>query len=300
MKKQVGLIGLGRMGGNLALNLLDKNWKVVVYNRHHEKMKTVVSQGAEGSNSLKEFVSKIEKPRVILLMITAGKPVEETINEIVMFLEKGDIIIDGGNSYYKDSIRIGKELRKKKIDFLDMGTSGGLEGARNGACLMIGGEEKTFRKIEPLFKDLATENGYGYMGKNGAGHFVKGIHNGVEYGMMGAIAEGLQTIDEQKEKFGTDLSEVIKVYNHGSIVESKLTNWLEKAWKEDNYLKSISGNVPKGETEGEMEKLQKIGKMQILKEAIKMRKNTRKKPSLTGKVIAAMRNQFGGHQVNKA
>lgn len=300
MKKQIGLIGLGRMGENMVLNLSDKGWKVVVYNRSPEPVKKLAKKkGVEGSYSYEEFVSKIPKPRTIIIMVTAGKPTDAVLSELVPFLGKGDIIVDGGNNFYKDSIKRHDRIEKQGIHFIDLGVSGGLEGARNGACLMIGGNKGIFKKIEPLFKDLATKDGYGYMGKTGAGHFVKGIHNGVEYGMMGAIAEGMQAIENQKGKFGTDLTEVVKVYNHGSIVESRLTGWLEKAWKEDKGLKGIAGSVPKGETEDEMRKLGRIGKMRILKEAIRMRVKTRKRPSIAGKVIAAIRNQFGGHEVNR-
>jgi 6-phosphogluconate dehydrogenase len=295
---KLGFIGLGRMGKNMVLNLLEKKNKVVVYNRSQYKVREVVRKGAIGSKTIKEMISKLGNgQKVVWLMIPSGKVTDLILEECLEYLKRGDIIIDGGNSFFKDSLKRHEKVRRAGMKFLDCGVSGGIEGARHGACMMIGGDRKTFKKVEKLFKNMCVKNGYGYMGNAGAGHFVKGIHNGVEYGMMGAIAEGLQAIENQKKKFGTDLGEVIKVYGHGSIVESKLISWLEKSWKEDRGLKKISGVVPKGETEEEMKKLEKIGRMKILKSARKMRIRTRRKPNLDGQIIAAMRNQFGGHKV---
>ena len=232
--------------------------------------------------------------------MVSSKAVDAIIKQIHPYLKKGDIVIDGGNSFYKDSIKRYKALRKHGVGFLDCGTSGGIEGARHGACMMIGGDRAVFKKVEILFKDMCVKNGYGYMGKAGAGHFVKMVHNGIEYGMMSAIGEGLQAVENNKKDFDFNLDGVIKVYSHGSIIESRLVSWLEKAWKEDKYLKKIKGTVPRGETEGEMEKLERLSKMPVLREARMTRVRTRKKPSLAGKMIAAMRNQFGGHAVEKA
>ena len=300
-KLKIGFIGLGRMGSNMVYNLLDHNYKPVVYNRSPEPTKKAARKKAIPSYSIPELIDKLPKQKIIWIMVPSGKPTESMINELIKYLKKGDIIIDGGNSYYKDSIKRHDRLKKLGIYFLDCGTSGGIEGARYGACMMIGGNKKIFKKIEPLFKDLTIKNGYGYMGKSGGGHFVKMVHNGIEYGMMGAIAEGLQSIENYKKQFDIDLSEAIKVYSHGSIISSRLVSWLEKAWKEDRYLKSIQGSVPKGETEDEMKKLERHKKvnMKILKQSILMRVKTRKHPSLAGKMIAAMRKEFGGHAVKK-
>ncbi len=296
---KIGFIGLGRMGYNMVLNLLDHKNKVVVYNRSPEKTKKIVKKGAIGAFSVNELIEKLPSPKIIWLMVVAGKPVDDMIKKLLPHLKKGDIIIDGGNSYYKDSIRRYNMLRKKGIKFLDTGTSGGMEGARQGACMMIGGDKTVFKKVEKLFRDMCVKEGYGYMGKTGAGHFVKAVHNGIEYGMMGAIAEGMANIKSQSKKFGTDLNEAIKVYAHGSIIESRLVSWLEKSYYTKGYLDTMAEIVPKGETEEEMKKIKKLHPMPVLNEAIKMRVGTRKKPKYEGKLLAAMRNQFGGHKVVK-
>ena len=223
---------------------------------------------------------------------------DDSIKKLIPKLSKGDLIIDGGNSLYLDSVKRYKLLKSKRINFLDCGTSGGIEGARKGACMMIGGDKKVFKKVEVLFKDMCVKDGYGYMGNPGSGHFVKMVHNGIEYGMMGALNEGFEAIKKFKSKFKTDLKEVAKVYNNGSIIEGKLTNWLSKSFKTPNYLDNISSEVPKGETEKEMKYLEKIARMPILKQARLMRIHTRTK-GIHGEFIAAMRNQFGGHKVKK-
>jgi 6-phosphogluconate dehydrogenase len=232
-------------------------------------------------------------------MVTAGKPVDEIILNISPYLKKEDIIIDGGNSYFEDSIRRYNELKKKGINFFDCGTSGGISGARHGACMMIGGDKGIFKEIESLFRCMSVKEGYGYMGEAGAGHFIKMVHNGIEYGMMGAIGEGLEVIEKNKKKFNLDIKGVANVYAHGSIIEGKLVNWLLKAINDKEYFKSILGTVPQGETEKEMEKLSDMSNMPILEEAIEMRKKTRKEPRFSGKIVSALRNRFGGHKVER-
>jgi 6-phosphogluconate dehydrogenase len=298
MKKTVGFIGLGRMGKNMVYNLLDHKWKVVAYNRHAQPVKDVARKGAQASSSVQDLVSKLQKPRVVWIMIKAGKPVDGVIHELTKHLSRGDVIVDGGNSWFKDSQRRHQKLKKKGIHYLDCGTSGGMEGARKGACMMVGGEKKAFKHAENLFKDMCTKDGYGYMGESGAGHFVKMVHNGIEYGMMGAINEGFLAIEKQQKKFKTDMKEVCKVYAHGSIIESRLMSWLWDSFQEHNYLKNISCEVPKGETENEMKKLEKLASMKVLHEARMMRARSRKH-KVCSKLIAAMRNRFGGHKVNK-
>ena len=298
MKKQIGFIGLGKMGENMVLNLLDKRWKVVVYNRSPEPVKQIARRGAIASYSLEEFVGKISRPRIVWLMITAGKAVDAVIKELLKYLSKGDIIIDGGNSFYETSMKRNKELRRKGINFMDVGVSGGIEGARKGACMMVGGDKKVFKKIEPLFRDMCVKNGYGYMGSSGAGHFVKGIHNAIEYGMMGSLNEGFEAIRKSGKKFGTDLKEVAKVYDNGSIIQGKLTHWLWNSFQRPKYLDEISCQVPKGDTEKEMRVLERKFKMPILKQARLMRVHTRKK-NICGQIISALRSEFGGHKTIK-
>jgi len=290
-KSDIGFIGLGRMGKNMVLNLVDKNYKVSAYNRSPKTLKKT-----RVFRDMKEMVKSLKSPKIIWIMVTAGKPVDSVLTELTPLLSKGDIIIDGGNSFYKDSIKRANKLSKKSIHFLDCGTSGGIEGARNGSCMMIGGNKKAFSKAERFFESMCVKNGYGYMGKSGAGHFVKMVHNGIEYGMMGAIAEGFQTISKNKE-FKIDAKEVAKVYAHGSIVSGYLMNCLLNARAKKDYSK-ISCEVPRGETEEEMKFLIKNNKMNILKDAVRQREDSRK-GKFCGRDIAAMRNEFGGHKVKR-
>ncbi|MEE9525841.1 MAG: decarboxylating 6-phosphogluconate dehydrogenase [Candidatus Woesearchaeota archaeon] len=292
---KLGMVGLGRMGYNMVLNLLDHKHKVIVYDVDMDPIKDLAKKGAIESHSVMELVSKLPQPRIVWIMIPS-KFVKESLNNLVQYLDKGDIVIDGGNSYYKHSIKRYKKLSKKGIHFLDCGVSGGISGAREGACMMVGGEKRIFKKVEKLFKDMCVKEGYGYMGKSGSGHFVKGIHNGIEYGMMGALAEGFSAIENQK--FGTDLKEVAKVYAHGSIIESRLASWLWDAFRTPGFLNKISCEVPEGETEEEMAMLEKLAPMPILHAARIMRVDTRR-GKVCGKLIAAMRNLFGGHKVIK-
>ena len=296
---KIGLIGLGKMGFNLALNALENNQQIIAYDQIRDKIKNIAREGANPAYSIKELVDNLPEKKIIWIMVTAGKPVDEIILNISPYLKKEDIIIDGGNSYFEDSIRRYNELKKKGINFFDCGTSGGISGARHGACMMIGGDKGIFKEIEPLFRCMSVKEGYGYMGEAGAGHFIKMVHNGIEYGMMGAIGEGLEVIEKNKEKFNLDIKEVANVYAHGSIIEGKLMNWLLKAINDKEYFKSILGTVPQGETEKEMEKLSDMSNMPILEEAIKMRKKTRKKPRFSGKIVSALRNRFGGHKVER-
>jgi 6-phosphogluconate dehydrogenase len=298
VKMKFGFIGLGRMGMNMVLNLVDHKHRVVVYNRSPNKVKKAVRKGAVASYSLQEMVDKLPQRKVIWLMIKAGKPVDTVIKQLIPMLKRGDTIIDGGNSYYKDSQRRYNMLKKKGIQYLDCGTSGGMSGARYGACMMIGGDSTVFKRVEVLFKDMCVKKGYGYMGKSGAGHFVKMVHNGIEYGMMGAINEGFLAIEKYKKTFGTQMKTVAQVYAHGSIIESRLMTWLYDSYTQKGYLEKIACAVPKGETEEEMHLLEGLAKMNVLHTARLMRKRSRKDGMCT-KLVAAMRNQFGGHKVKK-
>src|SRR3989344_6145764 len=273
---KLGFIGLGRMGLNMVFNLVDNKHQVVAYNRSPDPITEAANHGAIPAHSLQELIDKLPSPKIVWIMIKSGQPVDDMIAQLVPLLQKGDIIIDGGNSYFENSKRRYAELKKKGIHFLDCGTSGGIEGARHGASMMIGGDKKIFKYTERLFKDMCVKEGYGYMGSSGAGHFVKMVHNGIEYGMMGAINEGFLAIEKHSNKFGINLKEAAKVYAHGSIIESKLISWLYKAFNKKKYLRLISCEVPKGETEDEMKKLEKIADMKILHEARLMRDKSRK------------------------
>ncbi len=294
---KLGFIGLGRMGENMVYNLLEKGHSVVAYNRSPEAVERVVARGAVGAHNIDELAGKFQGRKIFWIMITAGKPVDDMIKTLLPHLKRGDIVIDGGNSFFKDSIRRGKLLEKKGIQFLDVGVSGGIEGARHGACMMVGGHGVAFKVMEPVIRDMCVKDGYGYMGRPGAGHFVKMVHNGIEYGMMGAIAEGMQAVQKFSKTFGTDLSTVAKVYAHGSIVESRLVDWLVSGMGRKEFS-AVSGVVPFGETEAEMMQLEQLARMPLLTAAVKMRVATRKKATYAGKLISVMRNEFGGHKVN--
>ncbi len=293
---KIGFVGLGRMGKNMVYNLLDHKHEVVAYNRNVMELEEAKQKGVVPAYTLEELVSKLETPRVVWLMITA-KAVDEVIEKLIPLLSKGDLIIDGGNSYFEESKRRHAYVNSKGLDYLDVGTSGGMEGARNGACMMVGGKREVFEKVEPAIRDMCVPSGYGYMGRGGAGHFVKMVHNGIEYGMMAAMAEGIAAIQDKSNDFGIDMNTVVKTYAHGSIIESRLMSWLEKSYFTQGYMDSLEGTVPPGETESEMENLTKLYPMKILEASLDMRRATRTKPSLEGKVNAALRNQFGGHAV---
>lgn len=285
LKKEIGIVGLGKMGGNMAARLSEKGWKVLGFdkNPHFEKL-----------------VSDLTVPRIVWLMVPAGKPVEEVIfgkNGLVNFLSKGDIIIDGGNSFYQDSLRRAVLLAKKQIEFVDVGVSGGPAGARSGACLMIGGKKETYEYLLPLFSDLAVNQGIQFFEGQGAGHFVKMIHNGIEYGMMQAIAEGFTIL--KKSKYRLDLTKIADVYNHGSVIESRLMGWLKGALElHEEDLKNVSGKVAHtGEGEWTVKTAKKLGvKTKIIEEALKFRVQSEKNPNYTGKILSALREQFGGHK----
>jgi 6-phosphogluconate dehydrogenase len=295
MKKEIGIVGLGRMGLNMTFNLLDNEYRVVGYDRSADPLTKAAAYGAETATSISALVGALSAPRVVWLMVSSSV-VAEVVSELELILDVGDTIIDGGNSFYKDSLLRHKELAKKGIHFLDVGTSGGVKGARHGASIMVGGEPSVFAKHEHIFSALAAPAGYARVGNAGAGHFVKMIHNGIEYGMMGAIAEGMTILHEHEEMFGIDLKEVFKPYEHESIITSKLVSWLREAY-EEGQIEAIKGEVPQGETEFEMEHITTLGDVKVLEAALAQRKQTRVSESYLGKLVAAMRNQFGGHKV---
>ncbi len=296
---RIGFIGLGKMGSRMASRLLEKGFEVVVYARSQEAMKEITAKGAIGSLSYRGFCEKLPQKKIIMLMVTHGKPVDEVIAGLKPFLSQGDIIIDGGNSFYRDSVKRAKGLSRKGIYFLDAGTSGGLEGAASGASLMVGGERKAFNEAEPVFKALAIENGYAYLGPSGAGHFVKMVHNGMEYSLLQSYGEGYKLL--AKSKYRLDLREVTKVYQNGSVIRGWLVDLLRRALEKDPKLSRVSGKVGGGETGKwalQAAKEHKM-KMPILNEAMKARKRSFKKPDFSTKVVAALRYQFGGHEEPK-
>ena len=291
------MVGLGKMGKNMVLNLLDKKYKVVGCNRNPEPTKKLARhKGFVPAYDYGELVKNIPKPRAIIIMVTAGKPVNEVIKELSKLLDKGDTIIEGGNSQYEDSIKQSKFLKSKGINLLDMGTSGGLTGARHGASLMIGGDKKIYKKFEPLFKDLAVKNGYGYMGPSGAGHFVKTIHNGIEYALLESYSEGYEILS--KSKYKLDMVEVSKVWSNGSVIRSWITELAERVFKKcgDN-IKCVVGRIGGGETGRWTLKIaKKLGTdPHTLQHALNKRKKSLKQQSFATRFVSAIRQEFGGH-----
>ncbi len=295
---KIGYIGLGRMGKNMVLHLLENGIEVVAWNRSPEPLREVVQMGAVAAESVEDLVNNLPTPRVVWLMLPAGAVTEEFVDKLLTLLSNGDLVIDGSNSFYQDTLKRFEKLNSKGIRTIDAGVSGGVEGARNGACLMIGGNKKDFTEVEAVFKAAASEDAYRHVGAKGGGHFVKMVHNGIEYGMMGAIAEGVAAIEKYKQQLSLNIKDVTHIYANGSIVEGKLATLLQKAINRPDY-EGVSGAVPIGETEGEMEKLEKLSEMPILMEARKMRVKSRKNESFEGKILALLRNEFGGHALTK-
>lgn len=300
MKKEIGYIGLGKMGKNMVFRLLDAGWNIVAYNKSPESTKEVMNKGGIGAFSIKEVVVKVSVPRIIWLMIPY-KSVDEVVSELVPMLEKGDLIIDGGNSPYQESMRRAKELNSKGIKFLDIGVSNGPEGFFSGACMSIGGEKKLYNMLDAsgFFKDICKMDGWGYVGLSGAGHFVKMVHNGIEYGMMQSIAEGFDLMRHTKE-FDLDLEKITAVYSNGSVITSSLISWMHDGYKK--YGKDLNEISGKASDSGEGKWTVETGKkenisMPSIQVALDVREASQTKPSYQGKVISTMRGEFGQHPV---
>jgi 6-phosphogluconate dehydrogenase len=298
---KIGMIGLGRMGMNMALRLLRGRHRVIAYNRSPEKVNEVVKKGAKGAYSLEELVRNLEPPRSLWLMIPAGKPVDDSITALKGLLQSGDTIIDGGNSFYKDDMRREQELRQLGIQYLDAGVSGGVWGLKIGYCLMIGGEKKGYRRHEPLFKTLAPKDGYLYCGPSGAGHFVKMVHNGIEYGMMSAYGEGFEILQSSPYGKAMDFSKIAHLWNRGSVVRSWLLELAEDAFKKDKNLLQMKGYV---EDSGEgrwtiQQAIDTAVPAPVISASLFQRFRSRQTESFSDKILAALRNEFGGHPVRK-
>lgn len=292
---KLGFIGLGKMGFNMAQNLLDHNHEVVAFNRSIEQVDKIVKEGAIGAGSLEELVNKLSKPRIIWLMIPAGKPVDDTIEKLLPLITKGDIIIDGGNSHYKDTLKRADYLENKGIEFVDVGTSGGLSGARKGACMMVGAKKEIYKQIEPLFKDMCVDNGYGHSGGNGAGHFVKMIHNGIEYGMMQAIGEGFDILESSN--FDLDLEDTARVWANGSVIRGWLMELTQSAFSKDSKLREVTGQIAdSGEGKWTIEAaLDYNVSIPVIATSMMERYRSREPNTMGNKVVASLRNEFGGH-----
>lgn len=298
---QLGFIGLGKMGGNMVERLLEKGHKPVIYARTKSSVSKYVKKGAEGATSLKELVGALKGPQKLVWIMVPHAAVDGVLKELVPLLKEGDIVIDGGNSPFTESVKRAARIEKKGISFMDVGVSGGPGGARSGACLMIGGKPSVYKKLRPLFKDLAIdEDGEALLGPHGAGHFAKMVHNGIEYGMMQAFAEGFDVL-RSKKAFKYNLRNVAKLYEHGSVITSRLNAWLMDGFRlYGNDLKPVSGSaVGTGEGKWTVETAKGLKvSTPVIQASVEAREASMKKASFQGKVVMTMRNRFGGHDIN--
>ncbi len=295
---QIGLIGLGRMGMNMARRWLQGGHEVVVYNRSLGKVKILEEEGGLGAQSIEEQVKKLNPPRIIWLMLPA-KAVDEHIDKIAPLLKEGDLIIDGGNSFYKDDIRRTEALSKKGIHYMDAGVSGGIWGLKKGYCMMIGGDRNDFERTEPLLRTLAPKDGYLFCGPAGAGHFVKMVHNGIEYALMQAYGEGFEIIKASPYAEGLNMRDVAHLWNQGSVVRSWLLELLEGAFSKDPKLESIKGYVEdSGEGRWMVQQAVETGvPITAIAHSLFARFRSREPDSFSDKVLSALRKEFGGHEV---
>jgi 6-phosphogluconate dehydrogenase len=286
---KLGMVGLGRMGGNMTIRLREHGHEVATYAHHGDRTAT----------SLEELVGQLEPPRVIWLMIPAGPPTEDSVEELLGLLEPGDVIVDGGNSNFRESQRRAAQANEKGIQFLDVGVSGGIWGLKEGYALMAGGSADAVKLVRPAFEALAPEGGFAHVGPSGAGHFVKMVHNGVEYGLMQAYAEGFELL--QASEFDLDLAAVAELWRHGSVVRSWLLDLLARALAEDPGLVGVRGYVEdSGEGRWTVEHaIESAVPLHVITAALYARFASRQDESFAAKVNAALRNQFGGHAVRR-
>ena len=300
---ELGMIGLGRMGGNMAQRLVAGGHRVVTYDRDSDAVTASHDFGGEGATSLEDVISRLAAPRAIWIMVPAGEPTENTLDELAELLSPGDTVLDGGNANYKDSMRRGKKLAARGIDFIDVGTSGGIWGLTEGYSLMVGGEEAAVKRMEPIFHTLAPtpDKGYSRVGPSGAGHFTKMVHNGVEYGLMQAYAEGFEML-AAKEEFNLDLPAIADTWRYGSVVRSWLLDMAANALKEDPALESLDSYVDdSGEGRWTVEESVELAvPIPVITLSLQARFRSRQKQPFGGRLLAALRNQFGGHAVRKS
>jgi 6-phosphogluconate dehydrogenase len=295
---RIGMIGLGKMGANMSERLVKGGHEVVAFDLHAEARDAVAKKGAEPAATLAEFVSKLSKPRAAWVMVPAGAPTNDTIDELATHFEPGDVIVDGGNSNYKEAIEIAARLEKKGIGFVDAGTSGGVWGLTEGYCLMVGGTDEAVAVVEPAFVTLAPPGGYAHVGPVGAGHFVKMVHNGIEYGLMQAYAEGFEIMSAADE-FQLDLHEIASIWRYGSVVRSWLLELAERALRPDAGFEEIKGVVVDS-GEGRWTAQEAINRgvsAPVILTSLFTRFASQHEDSLQLKMLAALRNQFGGHAV---
>ncbi|APU71742.1 phosphogluconate dehydrogenase (NAD(+)-dependent, decarboxylating) [Companilactobacillus crustorum] len=296
----VAMIGLGKMGINLCENLIRNNNQVVSFDLNENARQEAEKLGAKSVASLEEVVIALRKPRIVWVMLPAGKPTNETIDRLSKLLDKDDIVIDGGNSFYKDSLKHNQILKAQGIKFFDCGTSGGKSGANQNGNFMIGGDDyQTFQYIEPIFKGIAMKDGYLYTGKAGSGHYLKMVHNGIEYGMMEAIAEGFDVLEHSQFKY--DNEAVAKVWSNGSVIRGWLMELAEDAFSKDSDLENIKGIMhSSGEGQWTLDEALKLQvPTPVIGMSLMMRYRSLEDDTFTGKVVSALRNEFGGHAIDK-
>lgn len=297
---KIGFVGLGKMGGRMVERLLNHGHEVVVYNLSQKEIDEAAAKGAIAASGLADLVGKLDGRKLVWLMVPSGSPVDQNIQEIAPLLNKGDILVDGGNSYWRDSVERGKKLAEQGIDYIDCGTSGGVWGLDNGYCLMYGGSESACTFAEPIFKSLAPENGYLRCGESGSGHMTKMVHNGIEYGMMQAYAEGFELI--KNSPYDIDLEKVSKVWMQGSVVRSWLLELIGNALEGDQELSDIKDYVSdSGEGRWTVQTAMDFDvPAHVITASLYARFQSRQDSSYAMKLLAAMRNQFGGHEIKKS
>jgi 6-phosphogluconate dehydrogenase len=297
---QIGMVGLGKMGYNMCLRMKDEH-EVVAYNRSPGKVDRIKEEGVEGAYSLEEMVQKLKRPRTVWVMVPAGKPVEENLAALKGLLEENDVLVEGGNSFWRDALRQSDDLGEKGIHFMDAGVSGGVWGLKVGYCLMVGGREDVFKRIEPLIKTLAPEDGYLYCGPVGSGHFVKMVHNGIEYALMEAYGEGFEILKASPWGEQLDLAEVARMWGRGSVIRSWLLELAEAAFRRDPGLTEIKGYV-RDSGEGRWTVQQAVESAvpaPVIATSLFQRFRSRQEDSFANKLLAALRWEFGGHAFKK-
>ena len=294
---KIGMVGLGRMGANMTKRLIDHGHQVVAYDRSDEQVTAAANEGAEPARSLEALVSSLAPPRAVWIMVPSGPPTQETIETLTGLLASGDTIIDGGNSNYRNAVATSARLREQGLAFIDAGVSGGVWGLKNGYCLMVGGDRPAVEHLEPIFRALAPEDGYAHVGPSGAGHYTKMIHNGIEYGMLQAYAEGFNLL-EAAEEFDLDLHAVAALWNHGSVVRSWLLELAELALEQPTEFARIRGYVEdSGEGRWTVEEaINRSVSAPVITASLFARFSSRDSDKFAARIVAALRNQFGGHR----
>lgn len=298
---QLGMVGLGKMGANMTTRLLKGGHEMVVFDQNPDAVERSAVDGARPSHSLEELVSQLDAPRAVWVMVPAGPPTVTSVEFLAGLLSAGDVVIDGGNSNYEHSMLLGSKLKEKGIFFLDVGTSGGVWGLESGYSMMVGGDSEVVKRLRPIFETLApaADTGWGYVGPIGAGHFTKMIHNGIEYGMMQAFAEGL-SIMRAKPEFQIDLAEVTRIWQDGSVIRSWLLDLIHAAMTEDQALEDIAAYV-NDSGEGRWTVFEAIN-LNVAAPVISlalMQRIASREDGYTDKLISVMRNAFGGHTIKK-